>query len=54
MEAVFAHARSAETSDEELLVDDGWNTLEVGPEMVAVNVNRTIGNHESFGIGPEA
>ncbi len=34
VEAVFAQARDAEAVGEELLVDEGWRTLEVEPEIV--------------------
>ena len=39
MEEVFAQARNAEATAEELLVDDGWKVLEIEPEAVAVNGN---------------
>ena len=39
MEEVFAQARDAEASAEELLVDDGWKPLETEPEAVEVNGN---------------
>ena len=48
MEEVFAQARDAETTAEELLVDDGWKPVEVEPEAVAVNGN---GHHEAIPIG---
>ena len=48
MEAVFAQARNAESEAEELLVDDGWKPVEIGPEAVAVNGN----GHHAGGIGP--
>ena len=46
VEEVFAQARDAETTAEELLVDDGWKLVEVEPETIGVNGN---GHH---GIGP--
>ena len=49
VEEVFAQAREAEATAEELLVDDGWKVVEVEPEAVAVNVN---GHHDAGGIGP--
>ena len=49
VEEVFAQARDAETTAEELLVDDGWKPVEVEPEAVAVNGN---GHHEAIPIGP--
>ena len=49
VEAVFAHARDAAASAEELLVDDGWQAVEVEPEALAVNGN---GHHEAIGLGP--
>ena len=45
---VFAAARAAEASAEELLVDDGWKPVEVEPEAVSVNGN----GHHAGGIGP--
>ena len=61
VEEVFAQARDAETTAEELLVDDGWKLVEslpraghgVEPEVVGVNGNG-IGNghHDPIGIGP--
>ena len=39
VEEVFAQARDAEATAEELLVDDGWKPVEVEPETVAVNGN---------------
>ena len=62
VEEVFAQARNAEATAEELLVDDGWKVVEVEPETVGVNGNghhanslpRTgYGGHDDlFGIGP--
>ena len=49
VEEVFAQARDAETTAEELLVDDGWKVVEVEPEAVAVNGN---GNGHYDAIGP--
>ena len=61
VEEVFAQARDAEATAEELLVDDGWKLVEslpraghgVEPEVVGVNGNG-IGNghHDPIGIGP--
>ena len=59
MEAVFAQARDAEVSAEELLVDDDWKAVEslprtgygVEPETIAVNGNGTNG-HRADSIGP--
>ena len=39
MEEVFDQARDAETTAEELLVDDGWKVVEIEPETVSVNGN---------------
>ena len=53
VEAVFAQARDAETTAEELLVDDGWKVVEIEPEAVAVNGNGNgNGHHDAIGIGP--
>ena len=56
VEAVFAQARDAESSAEELLVDDGWKLVEIEPEPVAANgngANGTNGNgHHADAIGP--
>ena len=49
VEEVFAQARDAESTAEELLVDDGWKLVELEPEAVAVNGN---GHHDDIGIGP--
>ena len=49
VEEVFAQARDAEATAEELLVDDGWRAVEAEPEAVSVNGN---GHHDPFGIGP--
>ena len=46
MEEVFAQARDAEATAEELLVDDGWKVVEVEPKTVGVNGN---GHHEVIG-----
>ena len=45
VEAVFAEVRDAGVAAEELLVDDGWKTVEVepGPATVRVNGNRIGG-----------
>ena len=53
VEEVFAQARNAEASAEELLVDDGWKLVE--PEAVAVSGNGNgngNGHHDAIGIGP--
>ena len=53
VEQVFAQARDAEATAEELLVDDGWKPVELEPETVAVNGNGVNGNgHHADGIGP--
>ena len=39
VEEVFAQARNAEATAEELLVDDGWKVVEIDPEIIAVNGN---------------
>ncbi len=56
VEEVFAQARNAEATAEELLVDDGWKVVEVEPETVAVNGNghhvNGNGHDDLFGIGP--
>ena len=54
VEEVFAQARNAESAAEELLVDEGWELIEVGPEAVAVNGNGANGNghDDPFSIGP--
>ena len=48
MEEVFAQARDAEATAEELLVDDGWKVVGVEPETVEVNGN---GNHTPTASG---
>ncbi len=45
MEEVFAQARDAEATAEELLVDDGWKAVEIEPETVETNGNGTNGHH---------
>ena len=54
VEQIFANARNAEATAEELLVDDGWKLVEVGPETVEVNGKGTNGNghQDGFDIGP--
>ena len=54
MEEVFAHARTAEVTAEELLVDDGWKVVEMEPMTVAINGNGVNGNghHDASSIGP--
>ena len=50
VEEVFAQARNAEATAEELLVDDGWKIVEVEPEAVAVNGNGHHANgHDAIG-----
>ena len=49
VEAAFAHARDAEASAEEYLVDDDWKALELEQETVEVNGN---GHADGIGIGP--
>ena len=49
VEEVFAQARDAESTAEELLVDDGWKPVEIELETVATNGN---GHHDADGIGP--
>ena len=44
---VFAAARAVEASAEELLVDEGWKTLDVEPEVNGSNGN---GSHNATGI----
>ena len=48
VEEVFAQARNAEATAEELLVDDGWKPVEIEPETVSVNGN---GHHDDL-FGP--
>ena len=52
VEAVFAQVRNAESESEELLVDDDWKVVEVGPQGVAVNGNGANGNGHHDGVGP--
>ncbi len=55
VEEVFAQARDAEATAEELLVDDGWKTVEIEPEAVTANGNgkHANGHHHAIdGIGP--
>ena len=49
VEEALAQAREAEASSEELLVDDGWNAVEVEPETVAVNGNGNGHGSDIFG-----
>ena len=49
VEAVFAHAKKAESAAEELLVDDGWKPLKIEAETLAANGSV---NHDPFDIGP--
>ena len=50
MEEVFAHARDAESTAEELLVDDGWKPVESLPRT-GYGGNGTNGHHDLFGVG---
>ncbi len=54
VEEVFAQARNAEVTVEELLVDDGWKLMEIEPETINGNGDHANGNgHDDlFGIGP--
>ena len=56
VEEVFAQTRNAESTAEELLVDDGWKIVEVEPEAVAANGNghhaNGNGHDDLFSIGP--
>ena len=49
VEEVFAQARNAEATAEDLLVDDGWKAVEVEPETVAVNGNGNGHGSDIFG-----
>ena len=50
VEEVFAQARNAEATAEELLVDDGWKLVEVEPETIGVNGNGHYANgHDAIG-----
>ena len=49
VEEVFAQARNAEVTAEELLVDDGWKLVEIEPDTIGVNGK---GHDDLFGIGP--
>ena len=54
VEAVFAQTRDAEAVAEELLVDEGWRTLEVEPEIVEASAsadNGTNGTGVALDIG---
>ena len=50
VQEVFAQARDAEASAEELLVDDGWKLVDVEP--ATVNGTNGNGHHDADGIGP--
>ena len=54
VEEVFAQARDAETTAEELLVDDGWKAVEIEPESFEVNGNGNGHNvhHDAEVLGP--
>ena len=52
VEEVFAQARKAEATAEELLVDDGWKVVEVEPETVSVNGNGNGNGHHDDLFGP--
>ena len=50
VEEVFAQARNAEATAEELLVDDGWKLVEVEPETIGVNGNgHHVNGHDAIG-----
>ena len=53
VEEVFAQARNADATAEELLVDDGWKLVEIEPETIGVNGNghHANGHDDLFGIG---
>ena len=46
VEQVFARARNAEATAEELLVDANWKVVEIEPETIEVNGN---GHHDAIG-----
>ena len=48
---MFAQARDAEAVGEELLVDEGWRTLEVEPESVVLHRNGTDGTGAALDVG---
>ena len=50
VEAVFAQARDAEAVAEELLVDEGWKAVEVGPTVV--ETHRNGNGHAANGVEP--
>ena len=50
VEAVFAAARDAEATAEELLMDEGWKTLEVEPEVTETHRNGK--GDAANGVGP--
>ncbi len=50
VEEVFAQARNAEATADELLVDDGWKVVEIEPETISVNGN---GHHEDEAPEPQ-
>ena len=53
VEEVFAQARDAEATAEELLVDDGWKVVEAEPEAIGFNGNgKGSGRHDPIEIGP--
>ena len=54
VEEVFAQARDAETTAEELLVDDGWKLVEVEPETIGVNGNGHHGIRPTVELVPES
>ena len=53
VEEIFAQARDAEATAEELLVDDGWKLVEVEPETVSVNGNGHHANGNGHDEDPE-
>ncbi len=56
VEQVFAQARNAEATAEEILVDDGWKAVENPPQPDVLPVNGkgryANGHDDPFGIGP--
>ena len=52
VEAVFAAEWDAEATAEELLVVENWRPVEVEPQSMGVNGDRTSGRHDGIGIGP--
>ena len=52
VEEAFAQAKNAGTTAEELLVDNGWNPVEIEPGSAEVNGNGTNDHDDLFGVGP--